>query len=127
MAAPLMAKLQLNRVDGKKGSTKAIEWTTEDIEAFETLRASLASQLELFRVDQDRPFILRADASDKAVGAVLEQEREVSPGVKRPVPVGFFSRKLGKHQLNWTPREKETYAVVSALRKWEGWIGLQPW
>ena len=42
------------------------------------------------------------------------------------MPVSFFSRKLSKHQLNWTPREKETYAVVSALRKWEGWIGLQP-
>ena len=41
------------------------------------------------------------------------------------VPVGFFSRKLAKGQLNWTPREKETYAVVSALQKWAGWIGLQ--
>ena len=42
------------------------------------------------------------------------------------MPVAFFSRKLGKSQLNWTPREKETYAIVSALRKWAGWIGLQP-
>ena len=57
---------------------------------------------------------------------MLEQEREISPGETQVVPVGFFSRKLGKHQINWTPREKETYAVVSALRKWEGWIGLLP-
>ena len=28
--------------------------------------------------------------------------------------------------MNWTPREKETYAIVSALRKWASWIGLQP-
>ena len=33
---------------------------------------------------------------------------------------------MAKAQLNWTPREKETYAVVSALRKWAGWIGIQP-
>ena len=121
-----MAKLQLNRIDGKKGSKKEVEWSPDDIKAFEQLRASLADHLELFRVDPDRPFILRADASDKAVGAVLEQEREVTTGETKAVPVGFFSRKLGKHQINWTPREKETYAVVSALKKWEGWIGLQP-
>ena len=40
--------------------------------------------------------------------------------------MAFFSRKLNKHQLNWTPREKETYAVVEALKKWAGWVGLQP-
>ena len=61
---------------------------------------------------------MKTDASGKAVGAVLEQEREVEPVKKVWVPVGFFcSRKLVKGQLNWNPKEKETYAVVSALRK----------
>ena len=64
---------------------------------------------------------MRTDASDNAIGAVLEQERE-----GKWVPVAFFSRKLGGSQLNWTPREKETYAIVSSLRKWAGWIGFQP-
>ena len=92
-----------------------IVWKPEDIQAFETLKLGLANELELFRVDPDRPFVLRADSSDKAVGAVLEQELEINGEIKA-TPVGFFSRKLGKHQINWTPREKETYAVVSALR-----------
>ena len=86
-----------------------------------SLKEVLASHLELFHLDPDCPFVLRTDASDKAIGAVLEQEKE-----GKWVPVGFFSRKLAKSQLNWTPREKETYAVVCALRKWSGWIGLQP-
>ena len=41
-------------------------------------------------------------------------------------PVAFFSRKLQSSQQNWSPREKEAYAVVSALCKWASWIGLQP-
>ena len=64
---------------------------------------------------------MKTDASDQAIGAVLEQDRG-----GELVPVAFFSRKLGGSQLNWTPREKETYAIVSALRKWAGWIGFQP-
>ena len=124
-AGPLMSKLQLNREDGKKGSTKPIVYKDSDKVAFEKLKQVLAANLELFRVDPDKPFVLKTDASDKAIGAVLEQQRAVAGRISY-VPVGFFSRKLAKSQFNWTPREKETYAVVSALRKWAGWIGLQP-
>ena len=74
-AGPLMAKLQLNRIDGKKGSTKPIVWKESDKESFEELKRVLAARLELFRVDPDKPFVMRTDASDKAVGAVLEQQR----------------------------------------------------
>ena len=126
LAAPLTAKLRLNRVEGKKGSRKEVGWKKEDVEAFEKLKEALCKKLELFRMDPDRPFVLRADASDRAIGAVLEQLREGAPGPTGRVPVAFFSRKLNKHQLNWTPREKETYAVVEALKKWAGWVGLQP-
>ena len=78
-------------------------------------------QLELFQLEPDEPFVMKTDASDHVIGAVLEQERSGAL-----VPVAFFSRKLGGSQLNWTAREKETYAIVSALRKWAGWIGFQP-
>ena len=94
-----------------------MSWKLEEKEAFEKLKEALLEKLELFRVDPDQPFVLRADASHRAIGAVLEQRRETSPDKLADVPVGFFSRKLGKSQLYWPPREKETYAVVSALRK----------
>ena len=116
-AGPLQSKLQLNRIDGKKGSKKALSWTKPEIEAFEQLKTELSKSLELFILDPDAPYVLRCDASDRAIGAVLEQDRIVPPNTApQRVPVGFFSRKLAKAQLNWTPREKETYAVVSALK-----------
>ena len=73
IAAPLMAKLQLNRVDGRKGSTKPLTWKKVEEQAFVDLKEALCESLELFRVDPGRPFVLRAEASDRAVGAVLEQ------------------------------------------------------
>ena len=120
-AGPLMEKLKLNRHDGKKGSTLALRWSEAEVRAFEEVKAKLAASLELFQVDPDKPFRLRCDASDAAIGAELQQERE-----GKWVPVGFYSRKLAGSQKNWSTREKETYAIVAALRKWAGIIGFQP-
>ena len=87
----------------------------------------------LQRVNPDKPFVLRVDASGYAVGATLEQlkEGDARPNAqdvmdKKTVPVAFMSRKLTGSQRNWTPRELETYAIILALQKWESWIGLQP-
>ena len=67
--------------------------------------------------------MLRTDASGYAVGAVLEQVWDDG----WHVPVAFWSRILAEDQRRtWTAREKETYAIVCALRKWSGHIGLQP-
>jgi hypothetical protein len=132
-AGPLTEKLKLSREDGKKGSTKAVEWSPEDIKAFKSLKIKLSNDLELFQVDPDRPFVMRCDASNFSIGAVLDQAHpedtgtgKIDIGHTRLVPVSFFSRKLAESQFNWTPREKDTYAIVALLRKWAGHIGFQP-
>ena len=91
------------------------------MQAFEELKVALTEGLELFQMNVSLPFIMHTDASDFAIGGVLEQDRE-----GQIVPVAFYGRKLGGSQLNWTPREKECYAIVVCLRKWAGWIGFQP-
>ena len=99
-----------------------VVWSAKELESFELLKNKLAERLELFQVDMEKPFILHCDASEHAIGAELCQKD--SEGKERPV--GFFSRKMAKSQMNWTPREKETYEIVAALRKWSGYIGFQP-
>jgi hypothetical protein len=121
VAAPLMAKLKLSREDGKKGSKKAVQWSESDIESFNELKQRLAQELSLFQPDFEQPYILRCDASEFAIGAVLSQMKN-----DKECPVGFYSRKLASSQLNWAPREKEMYAVVAALLKWSGVINFQP-
>jgi hypothetical protein len=133
VVACLQEKLKVPREEGKKGSKKQITWCLEDQKAFDEIKARLCSQLVLQRVNPDKPFILRADASKYAVGATLEQliDEDRMPTAddvrqQKTVPVAFMSRKLTQSQRNWVPREQETYAIIVALEKWESWIGLQP-
>ena len=115
--------LQVGMFDGWKGSKKKLAWTPEAEVAFSRLKERLLGQLGLFLVDPDKGFVLRTDASDYAVGAVLEQIRDDGSHV----PVAFWSQILAEGQRRtWTAREKETYAIVCALRKWSGHITLQP-
>jgi hypothetical protein len=120
LAAPLMDLLKVNKAEGKKGSRTPVKWGAKQEAAFMALKDALAQELELFQMDLNKNFIMKTDASEWAIGGVLEQEIR-----ERIAPVAFYSRKLGGSQLNWTPREKECYAIVCCLRKWAGWIGFQ--
>ena len=122
-AAPMTTMLKGNREETKKGSKKALVWNAESDRAFEGMKQALLSAVGLHLVDPDRGFVLRTEASDYAVGAVLEQVLDDG----RHVPVAFWSRVLADSQRRtWTPREKEAYAIVMALRKWAGYIALHP-
>ena len=113
--------LQVGKFDGRKGSKKKLAWTPEAEDAFSRLKERLLGQLGLFLVDPDKGFVLRTDAPDYDLGAVLEQVRDDGTHV----PVALWSRILVEGQRRtWTAREKETYAIVCALRKWSGHIGL---
>ena len=98
------------------------------------IKEKLLSGLRLHTVRPDQPSILRVDASNRAIGAGLEQvndethETPTIEGVRtwKRVPVAFCSRKLTPGQLQWTPREKETDVVVLARSKWAFWIGIHP-
>ena len=122
LSGPLHKMLQVGKFDGRKGSKKKLAWTPEAEDTFSCLEERLLGQLGLFLVDPDKGFVLQTDAWDYAVGAVLEQIRDDGSHV----PVAFWSRILAEGQRRtWTAREKETYAIVCALRKWSGHIGLQ--
>ena len=123
LSGPLHKTLQVGKFDGRKGSKKKLAWTLEVEDAFSRLKERLLGQLGLFLVDPNKEFVLRTDASDYAVGAVLEQVRDDGSHV----PVALWSRILAEGQRRtWTAKEKEMYAIVCALRKWSGHIGLQP-
>ena len=114
LSGPLHKMLQVSKFDGRRGSNKKLAPTPEAEDGLSRLKERLLGQLGLFLVNPNKGFVLRTDASEHAVGAVLEQVGDDGSHV----PVGFWSRILAEGQRRtWTAREKERYAIVCALRK----------
>ena len=137
---------QVSPRNGKRVKLSAkelqIHWTPEMIAGFKELKKGLCDMVMsedkgLVLPRPDGQWLIRCDASNFAVGGALEQMQP--DGSWRPV--AFYSRKLQgeragttkegftrtKHtgQYGWTPREKETYTIVSCLLKFQSWIGGQ--
>ena len=104
LSGPIHRMLQVGRFDVRKGSKKQLLLTTEAEEAFDNWKKQLLGALGLFLVDPDKGFVLRTDASDYAVRAVLEQVR--CDGTH--VPVCFWSQVLAEGQRRmWYAVERE--------------------
>ena len=92
LLGPLHKMLQVGKFDGRKGSKKKLAWTRKAEEAFETVKRTLLGKLGLFLITTDKGFVLRTDASDYALEAVLEKVREDGCHVPVPFGVEFWRR-----------------------------------
>lgn len=109
LAKPLTALLrgEEGRVSKTKSAKSPVHLNDEAIKAFQKLKNALVSQdIMLAYPDYSKPFDLTTDASNFAIGAVLEQ------GGK---PITFISRTLIKAEENFAANEKELLAIVWAL------------
>lgn len=101
---------------------KDFKWNADNIksleEPFEKLKEYIANVSELYHPDLSLPWILRTDASDKAVGAVLAQVNSD----KQIQPLAYVSEKLSESAKKWSTIEKEAYAIVYAIRKLESYL-----
>jgi hypothetical protein len=93
------------------------KWEEEEENAFKTLKCCLISPPVLRQNDQNKPYILRTDASSYALGAVLLQ----GEGAEEH-PIEYASRLLNDAERNYTTTEREALAVVWALNKFRGYI-----
>ncbi|XP_069138991.1 uncharacterized protein [Argopecten irradians] len=101
----------------RKGQPNKVVWELPQEAAFETLKRRLASKPILKLVDLEAEFILRTDASDKGLGAILLQEEDGNP-----LPVAFASRKLKASERAYAVIEKECLAVIWGITKFERYL-----
>ncbi len=103
--------LPLHRLTGK---LVPFEWSQEAQTAFEALKDALCTAPVMKLPDPELVYHLNTDASDFALGAVLQQN--FGNGLQ---PVGFESRKLQPAEINYPVHEKELLAGV--------WVVTQKW
>ncbi|GFU72109.1 retrovirus-related Pol polyprotein from transposon 297 [Trichonephila clavipes] len=92
------------------------KWSEEEENAFQTLKQCLVSRPILKHADFSKPFLIRTDASNYALGAVLQGED------KEEHPVEFAKRLLNPAERNYLTTEREALAVVWAVNKFRGYI-----
>jgi len=77
-------------------------WTQEELDSFDELKRSLENAM-LAIPSEDEELVLKTDASDRSVAAVLEN--------KSGQPVFFVSRTLNAHERSYDIVEKEALAI----------------
>lgn len=87
-------------------------------ECFKELKKEFDPKRIIVTHNPERPGIVEADASDKAIGAVYSQIEE--DGKLRPV--AFFSKKLLLAELNYEIHDKELLAIVRAMEEWKHYL-----
>jgi hypothetical protein len=94
----------------KKG--RKFYWDDRAQSAFEQLKTAFTTAPILRHFDPTLPTVLKADASDYALGTVISQ-RNPNNGVLHPV--AFHSHKFQPPEQNYEIYDKEMLAIVSVL------------
>lgn len=96
----------------KKPKTKSnFEWPTQCEEALVKIKQALRNATMLSHPTQNANLSLTTDASEKAVGAVLQQW--VNSAWQ---PLGFFSRKLSPAEVKYSAFDREMLAIYLAIK-----------
>ena len=109
IAAPLT---ELNQASMRHGF--AAYWKDPQEAAYINLVSALNHPPVLALFDEDKAIRVETDASDIGMGAALMQKDD--QGTWHPVE--YWSKKFNSAQQNYHPAEKETCAILYALRHW---------
>ncbi|GJP77274.1 hypothetical protein CLOP_g7694 [Closterium sp. NIES-67] len=87
------------------------QWEPKHQKAVEQMKQALTSAHVLILPDPKRDYVIEADASDQAVGAVLMQDQG-----NGPQPIAYLSKKLHGAELNYSIHDKEALAIIIAFK-----------
>lgn len=118
--SPVYELLRSRKNKAKLNSTTEVIWTSEHTRAINTAIESLAHSTLTTPTDTDI-FQIETDASSRSVAGILSVKRE-----ETWKPVEFYSKTLTRTQQNWPIREKEAYAIVMSLQKFDPYARGRP-
>ncbi|UYV84182.1 hypothetical protein LAZ67_X001460, partial [Cordylochernes scorpioides] len=95
----------------KKKDRSEIKWTEKAEVQYEKFKQALANTALLAYPDAELPISLCTDASDRAVGSVLQQ---LDNNIWKPI--AFFSKKLNPAQCNYSTYDRELLAIYLSIK-----------
>ena len=105
----------------KKKSPETFELSEELKHKFDALKNYFESDLILKLPDVTKTFVIRSDASHKAIGAVLLQYWNDVPH-----PICYAGRKLNSSEVNYAVMEKECLGLIFAVQKFRFYLIGKP-
>lgn len=101
----------------RKGVSEPLPWNEAVQANFHQLKVALTTEPILKLPDVNLPFVLRTDASDRGLGAVLLQY-----GNDVPFPVAYASRKLQDRERRYSTVERECLAIIFGIQRFEYYL-----
>ena len=111
--ADTQAPLNSYFVDSHKNDKREIKWTVEADQAFEKIKLDFANATLLVHPRIGAELRLVCDASDRSIGAALEQ---LSVDGRTWEPLAFYSRKLTPAQTRYSTYDRELLAIRDAIK-----------
>ena len=108
---PAAARMMLPLFEALTGKPKTLVWDETMVKAFHDTKKALAEATLLTHPRHDAPISLTTDASDQAVGAVLQQFVNGSWE-----PLAFFSKKLRPPEKKYSAFDRELLALYLGVR-----------
>eukprot|EP00731_Ephydatia_muelleri_P001970 Em0001g1970a len=102
----------------RKCAPMRVSWSNECEQAFKSLKGCLCSDPVLRSPNFEKQFILQTDASNRGIGAVLNQCDEEG----QEHPVAYYSRKLLPREERYSTVEKECLAIKEAIHHFRTYL-----
>ncbi|GFO34988.1 reverse transcriptase [Plakobranchus ocellatus] len=101
----------------RKGTPEKVQWTPRCDQSLAEIKRLFSSPLILIIPDMQETFIVRSDASDYGIGAVLLQDRDGTL-----MPCRYASRKLLPRECRYSAIEREALALVFAVTQFQRYL-----
>jgi hypothetical protein len=88
-------------------------WTNAQETSFQALKITLTTTPVLALPNLQKPFVIETDASDKGVGAILQQDGHL---------IAYFSKALGPKNQALSTYEKECLAILLVVDHWRAYL-----
>ncbi|CAK1591628.1 unnamed protein product [Parnassius mnemosyne] len=110
-AATIQAPLNQMLAGPKTKGSQRINMTPALLEAFNNCKNSLSEATLMVHPDSQAGLAIHTDASDSAIGAVLQQYQD-----NEWKPLAFFSKKLSPSQRKYSPYDRELLSIYEAIK-----------